>query len=74
MITAVSVILALFLGYHWRELNERLKLVEDFVKLRVIQKKKTEEENKSILLDPDDVAAQAQREHERIMKGLNPDE
>lgn len=68
----ISLILVGFLGYHWRELNERLKTVEAFVKLKVIEKKKVEES--STFIDPEDIVQRAKFEHSELLKKLNPDD
>lgn len=75
IIAWVISLIALFLGgYFSREIYERLKTVELFVKKKVEKIKKEEEQETSSFLDPDDVAARLRWEHEQKMKVLNPDE
>lgn len=68
----LSCIATFFVGYHYRELKVAL------ASLRVsLEKKKdvpTQNEGKSVFIDPLDPIQQAKYEHERMMKELNPND
>lgn len=65
-------VISFLAGYFSREIHERLKVVELYVKVRVAQAKKETEDHPSLLLDPDDVSSKVRAEHEKRLKELNP--
>lgn len=56
-------------GYHWRELKETLRLLQETVKRT--KEPILKEEPKSIFIDPDDPIAMAKFESEENFKRLN---
>lgn len=68
----LAMITGLFIGYNIERLKHSVKLVQKALKEEVV-KKKPVEETKSTIVDPLDIVAQAQYEHEQKVKQLNPD-
>jgi len=66
----LSVIVAVFAGYYFRGVKNKIVELEEIVKTKV-DKKLPEPEPKSNLIDPYDVVQTAQYEHSQLMEKLN---
>lgn len=67
------LIVGFYAGWHYNNVVRRVEDLSQSVKDFVREPKK-EPKPKTVILDPDNVAQQARLEHDRIMRGLNPDE
>lgn len=67
----ISVCIALYIGYLYRNIIETLKSIESKAKNKVVRK--PQEVEVSTVLDPDDPIQMARMEHEHRMRQLNPE-
>lgn len=65
-----SLVIVAILAYISREIVERLKAVETYIKTKV-EKKSEPKDNTSTFIDPDDIAGRTKYEHEQMLKKLN---
>lgn len=70
----LSLITIGLLGYFSREIVERLKSVEVYIKTKTKVNQEAEEETLSVFIDPDDIEALTRQQHELRIKQLNPDD
>lgn len=68
---ALSILCAFGLGYFFRYLTTKIKVLEEQVREKI---DKPKEEATSTLVDPLDPVQEALYRQKKIMQGLNPDE
>jgi hypothetical protein len=69
----IAIVIAFYTGYKYNQLKKMLSNLQESIKEKT-DAQKPESQDKSIFLDPLDIATQARMEHEAMLRRLNPDE
>lgn len=67
----LSIIVALWLGWHLREIRELTQYLKQAIQSKV-EKKPEPEKSTSTIIDPSDPIQTAQYEHRKLMEKMNP--
>lgn len=71
LVWIISLIATFYLGYRFGELEKKVKQVQEVLKQKI---DRPPEEPESEIIDLLDPVKEAQYEHDKLMKRLNPDE
>lgn len=67
----IAIALAFYAGYKYDQLKKTISKLQDSIKEKA-DAKEPDAQDKSVFLDPLDIATQARMEHEAMLKRLNP--
>ncbi len=69
----IAIVVAFYAGYKYDQLKKMIHNLQQSIKEKA-DVKRPKPQNKSVFLDPLDIATQARMEHKALLKRLNPDD